>query len=75
MVRYYSELKKEIFAMEKVYSNKINLLKALAIITGSNKRKRYIKFQQNVKDFWRLISKVFNTKKEPTSALFVVVNY
>lgn len=31
MVRYYSELKKEIFVMEKVYSNKINLLKALAI--------------------------------------------
>ena len=32
MVRYYSELKKEIFVMEKVYSNKINLLKALAIM-------------------------------------------
>ncbi len=32
MVRYYSELKKEIFIMEKVYSNKINLLKALAIM-------------------------------------------
>lgn len=44
MVRYYSELKKEIFVMEKVYSNKINLLKALAIITDSNKRKRHIKF-------------------------------
>lgn len=33
MVRCYSELKNEIFVMEKVYSNKINLLKALAIIT------------------------------------------
>lgn len=32
MVKYYSELKKEIFVMEKVYSNKINLLKALAIM-------------------------------------------
>ena len=32
MVRYYSELKKEIFVMEEVYSNKINLLKALAIM-------------------------------------------
>lgn len=40
MVRYYSELKKEI----SLWKNKINLLKALAIITDSNKRKRHIKF-------------------------------